>query len=55
VGDDVRSSSIYNANHDFLDLDICDGARPKIMEGKMPEYVELMERCWSEDPNERNC
>ena len=41
-------------SHDFeLSLDICKGLRPKIIEGIMPEYVELMNKCWDPDPNKR--
>ncbi|GBB86717.1 hypothetical protein RclHR1_01310013 [Rhizophagus clarus] len=40
--------------HDFnLCLNICMGDRPKIIEGTMPEYVELMKRCWDNDPKKR--
>ncbi len=41
-------------SHDFdLTLDICRGLRPNIIEGTMPEYVELMKKCWDPDPNKR--
>ncbi len=41
-------------SHDFnLSLDVCKGLRPKIIEGIMPEYVELMKKCWDPDPNKR--
>ncbi|GBB83131.1 hypothetical protein RclHR1_00010013 [Rhizophagus clarus] len=40
--------------HDFeLSLDICKGERPKVIE-KIPQcYINLMKRCWSEDPLKR--
>ena len=40
--------------HDFnLSLRICEGLRPKIIEGTEVEYVELMKRCWDTDPSKR--
>ncbi len=43
-----------NRPHDFdLSLDICQGLRPDIIEGTMPEYAELMKICWNFDPNKR--
>ncbi|GES81595.1 kinase-like domain-containing protein [Rhizophagus clarus] len=43
-----------NVPHDFrLSLDICQGLRPKIVEGTEVEYEELMKRCWDSDPNKR--
>src|SRR6266498_2857578 len=43
-----------NIPHDFnLSLNICQGLRPEIIEGTMPEYAELMEKCWDSDPNKR--
>ncbi len=40
--------------HDFdLALEICQGLRPEVIEGTMPEYAELMKRCWDSDPNKR--
>ena len=42
----------YNIPHDLnLSLNICKGIRPEIIEGTMPEYVELMKRCWDNNPN----
>ena len=46
--------AFHNIPHDFqLSLDICKGIRPEIVEGTMPEYVELMKRCWDNDPEKR--
>ncbi|GBB94476.1 hypothetical protein RclHR1_23600003 [Rhizophagus clarus] len=46
--------AFHNISHDFqLSLDICKGTRPEIIEGTMPEYVELMKRCWDNDPEKR--
>jgi len=43
-----------NISHDFnLSLDICQGLRPEIIEGTMPEYAKLMKKCWDSDPNKR--
>ena len=43
-----------NIPHDFsLALNICQGLRPNIIEGTMPEYAELMKKCWDSDPNQR--
>ncbi|GES98392.1 kinase-like domain-containing protein [Rhizophagus clarus] len=36
-----------------LAFNICDGLRPKPIEGTPPCYVELMQKCWNSDPNER--
>ena len=47
-------SAYHNIPHDFnLSLNICKGIRPEIIEGTMPEYVELMKRCWDNDPEKR--
>ncbi|GBC14535.1 kinase-like domain-containing protein [Rhizophagus irregularis DAOM 181602=DAOM 197198] len=44
----------HNVPHDLnLSLNICRGIRPEIIEGMMPEYVELMKRCWDNDPEKR--
>ncbi|POG64962.1 kinase-like domain-containing protein [Rhizophagus irregularis DAOM 181602=DAOM 197198] len=32
---------------------ICKGDRPEIIEGTIPEYIELMKRCWDNDPEKR--
>ena len=46
--------AFHNIPHDLnLSLDICRGIRPEIIEGTMPEYVELMKRCWDNDPEKR--
>ncbi len=43
-----------NIPHDFnLFLNICQGLRPDIIKGTMPEYAELMKKCWNSDPNKR--
>lgn len=40
--------------HDFdLAFKICNGYRPKIIEGTDPDYVDLMKKCWDNDPNKR--
>jgi serine/threonine protein kinase len=40
--------------HDLhLSLGVCKGLRPKIIKGTMPEYVELMKRCWDINPEKR--
>src|SRR5215469_2627026 len=44
----------HNIPHDLdLSLNICRGIRPEIVEGTMPEYIELMKRCWDSDPEKR--
>src|SRR5947207_3535914 len=46
--------AFHNIPHDLnLSLDICKGIRPEIIKGTMPEYVELMKRCWDNDPKKR--
>ena len=46
--------AFHNIPHDLnLSLNICRGIRPEIIEGTMPEYVELMKRCWDNDPEKR--
>ncbi|CAG8688009.1 1710_t:CDS:2, partial [Gigaspora rosea] len=43
-----------NRKHDeYLILDILDGIRPKIPTNIPKELVELMERCWHQDPEKR--
>src|SRR6266536_3150070 len=40
--------------HDFhLALSICNGKRPKIIENEPQCYVDLMKKCWDEDPLKR--
>ena len=40
--------------YDFnLFLDICQGLRPEIIKGTMPEYVDVMKRCWDSNPDKR--
>ena len=47
-------SAFHNIPHDLnLSLNICRGIRPEIIEGTMPKYVELMKRCWNNDPEKR--
>ncbi|GBC09791.1 hypothetical protein RclHR1_09100004 [Rhizophagus clarus] len=46
--------AFHNIPHDInLCLNICRGDRPEIIEGTMPEYVELMKSCWDNDPEKR--
>jgi len=46
--------AFHNIPHDLdLSLNICKGIRPEIIEGTMPEYVDLMKRCWDNDPEKR--
>jgi serine/threonine protein kinase len=46
--------AFHNIPHDFhLSLNICSGIRPEITEGTIPEYIELMKRCWNNDPEKR--
>ena len=46
--------AFHNIPHDFpLSLNVCKGIRPEIIEGTMPEYVELMKKCWDNDPEKR--
>ncbi|GBC05223.1 hypothetical protein RclHR1_06100003 [Rhizophagus clarus] len=43
-----------NKAHDFqLALSICEGERPKIVENTPQCYVDLMKKCWNEDPSKR--
>ncbi|PKY19101.1 kinase-like protein [Rhizophagus irregularis] len=43
-----------NIAHDFqLSLNICKGERPEIIENTPQCYVDLMKRCWNEDPSKR--
>ncbi len=36
-----------NVPHDYnLALKICQGLRPEMIKGTMPEYAELMKQCW---------
>ncbi|CAB5385422.1 unnamed protein product [Rhizophagus irregularis] len=45
----------YNRAHDhLLALDICKGVRPEINEPEAPRcYIDLMEKCWDLNPNNR--
>ncbi|GBB92849.1 hypothetical protein RclHR1_20660002 [Rhizophagus clarus] len=43
-----------NKAHDFqLSLSICRGERPEIIENTPQCYVDLMKKCWNEDPTKR--
>ncbi|POG67995.1 kinase-like domain-containing protein, partial [Rhizophagus irregularis DAOM 181602=DAOM 197198] len=43
-----------NRAHDIqLSLSICKGERPEIIENTPQCYVDLMKKCWNEDPSER--
>jgi serine/threonine protein kinase len=43
-----------NRAHDFqLSLSICKGERPEIIENTPQCYVDLMKKCWNEDPSKR--
>ncbi|CAB5375706.1 unnamed protein product [Rhizophagus irregularis] len=43
-----------NRAHDLqLSLSICKGERPEIIENSPQCYVDLMEKCWDEDPLKR--
>lgn len=49
-----RSQPFHDRSHDaLLIMDICNGARPKIVEGTPKIYTNLMELCWHEDPSKR--
>jgi serine/threonine protein kinase len=32
---------------------VCDGLRPEIIEGTIPEYADLVKKCWDNDPEKR--
>ncbi|RHZ79782.1 hypothetical protein Glove_141g29 [Diversispora epigaea] len=54
----TAQQSFVNQAHDtYLMIDICNGVRPKVpdlMLNWIPEwYLDLMYRCWSDDPSER--
>src|SRR5688572_3944157 len=40
-------------NNTELIFKICDGLRPPIVADAPKDYVELMQKCWSSDPNKR--
>ncbi|RHZ48457.1 hypothetical protein Glove_551g63 [Diversispora epigaea] len=43
-----------NIPHDYqLIIQICEGRRPPIAGGTPPCYIELMQRCWNQDPTKR--
>ena len=40
--------------HDYhLILDICKGLRPPILPNMPKDYVEMMKKCWDDDPSKR--
>ncbi|UZO16510.1 uncharacterized protein OCT59_007895 [Rhizophagus irregularis] len=41
------NENLLCATHDSI------GDRPEIIEGTIPEYIELMKRCWDNDPEKR--
>ncbi|EXX59607.1 hypothetical protein RirG_187420 [Rhizophagus irregularis DAOM 197198w] len=44
----------YERSRDIdLAFSICDGLRPKPIEGTPPCYIELMQQCWNSDPKKR--
>ena len=43
-----------NRAHDLqLSINICQGERPEIIENTPQCYVDLMKKCWDEDPSKR--
>ncbi|UZO06717.1 uncharacterized protein OCT59_027027 [Rhizophagus irregularis] len=53
IAPEVLRGKPYTKAADVYSLDICKGFRPEIIEGTLPEYVELMKRCWDNDPKKR--
>ncbi|CAB4476750.1 unnamed protein product [Rhizophagus irregularis] len=46
--------AFHNIPHDLnLSLDVCKGIRPEIVKETIPEYVEIMKKCWDNDPEKR--
>ncbi|GBC24703.2 kinase-like domain-containing protein [Rhizophagus irregularis DAOM 181602=DAOM 197198] len=44
----------WDRSHDTeLIIEICDGLRPPIVTNAPEGYIELMQKCWHSDPNER--
>ncbi|CAB4405741.1 unnamed protein product [Rhizophagus irregularis] len=44
----------WDRSHDTeLIIEICDGLRPPIVTNAPKGYIELMQKCWHSDPNER--
>ncbi|POG66832.1 kinase-like domain-containing protein [Rhizophagus irregularis DAOM 181602=DAOM 197198] len=44
----------WDRSHDTdLIIEICDGLRPPIVTNTPEGYIELMQKCWHSDPNER--
>ncbi|GBB86719.1 hypothetical protein RclHR1_01310015 [Rhizophagus clarus] len=50
---EVLRGKPYTKAFDIYSFGIIIGARPEIVEETMPEYVELMKRCWDNDPEGR--
>ncbi|CAB4408445.1 unnamed protein product [Rhizophagus irregularis] len=47
-------SPFHDKAHDFqLSLSICKGERPEIMENTPQCYIDLIKKCWNEDPLKR--
>src|SRR5579871_3464251 len=43
-----------NRAHDYeLNLSICEGERPEIIENTPKCYIDLMKKCWDSDPSKR--
>ncbi|GES84517.1 kinase-like domain-containing protein [Rhizophagus clarus] len=51
----ISGTSPFNDRaHDFqLALNICKGERPEITENTPQFYIDLMEKCWDDDPSKR--
>jgi len=41
------------AHDHHLILDICKGLRPPILLNMPKDYVEMMKKCWDDDPSKR--
>ncbi|CAB4476770.1 unnamed protein product [Rhizophagus irregularis] len=50
---EVLRGKPYTKAADIYSFGMIIGIRPEIIEGMMPEYVELMKRCWDNDPEKR--
>ncbi|POG75320.1 kinase-like domain-containing protein [Rhizophagus irregularis DAOM 181602=DAOM 197198] len=50
---DIYSFSMIMAHDIQLSLSICKGERPEIIENTPQCYVDLMKKCWNEDPLKR--
>ncbi|GBB88567.1 hypothetical protein RclHR1_01510018 [Rhizophagus clarus] len=50
----VGRRPFWDKSHDSdLIIEICDGLRPPIVTNAPDGYIELMQKCWHSDPNER--